>query len=53
MLEIRKFSKNDEACYACQLNKLNSNKVHYCLKVKRKLRKFIFLCSRLVKKFIF
>ena len=36
MLEIRRFSKNDEACYECQLNKINTNRVHYCLKVKRK-----------------
>lgn len=36
MLEIRKFNKHDEACYECQLNTLEPNKIHYCLKLKRK-----------------
>lgn len=43
MLEIRRFSKNDEACYECQLNKIKSKKIHYCLKLKRNQKKF--LCS--------
>ena len=35
-LEIRKFSKNDEGCYQCQLNSINKNDIHYCLKLESK-----------------
>lgn len=33
-LEIRKFSKNDEACYQCQLNSFQTKSIHYCLKLQ-------------------
>lgn len=33
-LEIRKFSKNDEACYQCQLNSFKYKAIHYCLTLK-------------------
>ncbi len=36
MLEIRRFTKSDEACYECQLNTLKINKIHYCIRLKRK-----------------
>lgn len=33
-LEIRKFSKADEACYQCQLNSYQPKTIHYCLKLQ-------------------
>lgn len=35
-LEIRKFGKNDEACYQCQLNSFQTKSIHYCLKLQSK-----------------
>ena len=35
-LEIRKFSKSDEACYQCQLNSFKIKTIHYCLKLHSK-----------------
>ncbi|CAF0819170.1 unnamed protein product [Brachionus calyciflorus] len=36
-LEIRKFGKNDEACYQCQLNSFRTKTIHYCLKLQTKV----------------
>ncbi len=35
-LEIRKFSKHDEACYQCQLNSFKTKTIYYCLKLQSK-----------------
>jgi len=36
-LEIRKFGKNDEACYQCQLNSFTVKTIHYCLKLQTRV----------------
>lgn len=36
-LEIRKFSKHDEACYQCQLNSFKTKTIYYCLKLQKKV----------------
>ena len=33
-LEIRKFSKNDEGCYQCQLNSFKTKTIYYCIKLQ-------------------
>ena len=39
-LEIRKFSKNDEACYQCQLNTFRTKTISYCIKLQSKFSNY-------------
>ena len=41
-LEIRKFSKSDEACYQCQLNSFQVKTIHYCVSLHSKILILIF-----------
>ena len=43
-LEIRRFSKADQACYQCQLNTARIATIHYCLKLKGKYSILIIFC---------
>lgn len=42
-LEIRRFSKNDEACYQCQLNSFKTKTIYYCIKLQSIFCLIIFL----------
>lgn len=47
-LEIRKFSKNDEACYQCQLNTFKTKTIYYCIKLQSKFLTFITLLKTII-----
>lgn len=42
-LEIRRFTKLDEACYQCQLNSFKVKTIHYCIKLLSKKTIFFYL----------
>ena len=47
-LEIRKFTKADEACYQCQLNTFQPQTIHYCLKLQSNSYLIFFLTFKLL-----
>lgn len=40
-LEIRRFSKEDEGCYQCQLNSFETKTISYCIHLQSKFKAFL------------
>jgi len=47
-LEIRKFSKNDEGCYQCQLNSFKTKTIYYCIKLQSIINIYVFIINIII-----